>query len=463
MNLTNDAHDTTHATISLAGEIDRIVTGAHHDPHSVLGAHPADGGAVLRTLRPLASSVHAVLEDGRRIELTHLHRGVFAAALPGPDVPDYRIAVRYPGADERVDDDPYRHPPTLGELDLHLISEGRHEELWRALGAHTHRYTTAMGEVSGTSFAVWAPGAQGMRLIGDFNHWDGTAHPMRSLGATGVWELFVPGIGDGALYKYQILGRDGVWHDKADPLAFAAQVPPDTASVVYTSRYRWRDDAWLSERKTQDWTSSPMSIYEVHLGSWRPGLTYHELASELVEYVRETGFTHVEFLPVAEHPFGGSWGYQVTSYYAPTSRFGSPDDFRLLVDELHRAGIGVLLDWVPAHFPKDGWALARFDGSPTYEHADPRRGEHPDWDTLIFDYGRTEVRNFLIASALYWLEEFHIDGLRVDAVASMLYLDYSREGGDWEPNARGGRENLDAWSSSGSSTPRRTGATRASP
>ncbi|GAB3455061.1 1,4-alpha-glucan branching protein GlgB [Streptomonospora sediminis] len=432
---------------ALTAEIDRLVAGRHHDPHSLLGAHPGAGGTtVVRTLRPLARSVHAVLQDGTRIELAHVHQGVFAATLPGT-APDYRLAVAYDcgtGSVETTTDDPYRHLPTLGELDLHLIRQGRHEELWRALGAHTRTHPSPMGDVDGVGFAVWAPGAQGVRVVGDFNHWDGTAHPMRSLGESGVWELFVPGIGDGTLYKFRILGRDGQWRDKADPMAFATQRPPETASVVHTSRYQWRDDAWLAERKTQEWDRRPMSVYEVHLGSWRPGLSYLELATQLVSHVREMGFTHVELLPVAEHPFGGSWGYQVTSYYAPTARFGSPDDFRALVDELHRAGIGVLVDWVPAHFPKDDWALARFDGSPTYEHNDPQRGEHPDWDTLIFDYGRTEVRNFLVANALYWLEEFHIDGLRVDAVASMLYLDYSREDGGWSANEFGGRENLDA-------------------
>ncbi|GAA3750828.1 1,4-alpha-glucan branching enzyme [Spinactinospora alkalitolerans] len=426
-------------------EIDRLVAGHHHDPHGLLGAHPVPDGIAVRTLRPLAQSVHAVLEDGRRVALEHLHGGVFAGVLPGSQVPDYRLAVRYSaGEEEWIVDDPYRYLPSIGELDLHLIGEGRHEELWRALGAHTRRYASVMGEVTGTSFTVWAPNARGVRVVGDFNHWNGVAHPMRSLGSSGVWELFVPGVGDGALYKYRILGADGAWRDKADPMAFAAQTPPDTASVVFTSDHRWRDDEWLAHRKIEDWTRRPMSVYEVHLGSWKPGLSYAELAAELVAYVREMGFTHVEFLPVAEHPFGGSWGYQVTSYYAPTARFGTPDEFRTLVDELHRAGIGVLLDWVPAHFPKDDWALARFDGTSLYEHADPRRGEHPDWGTMIFDYGRTEVRNFLVANALFWLEEFHIDGLRVDAVASMLYLDYSRESGEWAPNAYGGRENLDA-------------------
>ncbi|MFC7327774.1 1,4-alpha-glucan branching protein GlgB [Marinactinospora rubrisoli] len=435
---------------ALIAEIDLLLAGRHHDPHGLLGAHPSADGVVVRALRPLAWSVHAVLADGSRLELSHLHRGVFAAVLPAGrlpagEVPDYRLAVRYsPDEPEHLTDDPYRHLPTLGELDLHLIGEGRHEELWRALGAHTRRFGSALGETTGTAFAVWAPAARGVRVIGDFNHWDGTAHPMRSLGRSGVWELFVPGVGDGARYKYQVLGADDVWRDKADPVAFATETPPATASVVHTSSYRWRDNAWLARRGDGDWTRRPMSVYEVHLGSWRPGLGYEELAAELVSYVREAGFTHVEFLPVTEHPFGGSWGYQVTSYYAPTARFGSPDGFRRLVDELHRAGIGVLLDWVPAHFPRDEWALARFDGTPLYEHPDPRRGEHPDWGTLIFDYGRNEVRNFLVANALYWLEEFHVDGLRVDAVASMLYLDYSRESGEWAPNQYGGRENLEA-------------------
>ncbi|GAA3758017.1 1,4-alpha-glucan branching protein GlgB [Salinactinospora qingdaonensis] len=430
---------------ALLAEIDRIVDGHHHDPHSILGAHPSPDGATVRTLRPMAYSVHAVLADGNQVELPHLHRGVFAGTLNVAEAGDYRLAVRYSATDEaHIIDDPYRYLPTIGELDRHLIGEGRHEELWRALGAHTRRYPSAIGEIRGTSFTVWAPNAQGVRVIGDFNHWNGVAYPMRVLGSLGVWELFVPDVGDGAHYKYQVLGSDGRWRDKADPMATATELPPDTASVVHTSTHQWHDDEWLSQRKIADWTRQPMSIYEVHLGSWKPGLSYRELADELVPYVRDMGFTHVEFLPVAEHPFGGSWGYQITSYYAPTARFGSPDDFRLLVDRLHQAGIGVLVDWVPAHFPKDDWALARFDGTALYEHPDPRRGEHPDWGTYIFNYGRTEVRNFLIANALYWLEEFHIDGLRVDAVASLLYLDYSRGSGEWAPNAYGGRENLEA-------------------
>jgi len=339
---------------------------------------------------------------------------------------------------ETVGDDAYRHLPTLGEVDLHLIREGRHEQLWDALGAHVR------AQAGGTAFAVWAPNARGVRVVGDFNGWDGQAHPMRSLGSSGVWELFVPGVGPGRRYKYDICGPDGSWHLKADPVATLAERPPATASVVWESRYEWGDQAWMAARAGRDPLGQPMSVYEVHMGSWRPGLSYLELADQLTAYVTDLGFTHVEFLPVAEHPYGGSWGYQVTSYYAPSARFGSPDDFRRLVDRLHQAGIGVIIDWVPAHFPRDDWALARFDGTPLYEHADPRRGAHPDWGTLIFDYGRPEVRNFLVANATYWLEEFHVDGLRVDAVASMLYLDYSRAEGQWTPNEFGGRENLDA-------------------
>jgi 1,4-alpha-glucan branching enzyme len=354
-------------------------------------------------------------------------------------VPDYRIEVTY-GGDTYVTDDPYRYWPSLGDIDLHLIGEGRHEDLWCKLGAHVRTY----GETTGTTFAVWAPNARGVRVVGDFNFWNGAGHPMRSMGSSGVWELFVPGAGDGTKYKYEILGADGVWRQKLDPLAFHTEVPPETAGVVYTSRYEWKDDDWLEQRARRQAHAEPMSVYELHLGSWRQGLSYTQLADELVDYVAEMGFTHVELLPVAEHPFGGSWGYQVSAYYAPTARFGTPDEFRYLVDRLHQAGIGVLVDWVPAHFPKDEFALARFDGTPLYEHADPRRGEHPDWGTLVFDFGRNEVRNFLVANALFWVEEFHVDGLRVDAVASMLYLDYSRKEGEWLPNEYGGRENLDA-------------------
>jgi 1,4-alpha-glucan branching enzyme len=434
-------------TISV-GEIERIVAGQHHDPHSVLGAHPVPGeGVTIRALRPLATSVTAVLPDGSRHPMTHRHLGVFEVMVPGEaavllntGVRDYRLEVAYVDSDPQLQDDPYRYLPTLGELDLYLIGEGRHEQLWHALGA---RPIETEGE-AGTAFAVWAPNARGVRLVGDFNFWDGRAHPMRSLGGAGVWELFIPAVGAGTRYKFSICGPDGVWRDKADPMAALAETPPATASVVYQSDYTWGDADWLADRAVRQPLSSPMSVYEVHLGSWRPGLSYRELATELAAYVTDMGFTHVEFLPVAEHPFGGSWGYQVTSYYAPTSRFGAPDDFRFLIDTLHQAGVGVIVDWVPAHFPRDSWALAEFDGTHLYEHADPRLGSHPDWGTLVFNFGRSEVRNFLVANAIYWLEEFHIDGLRVDAVASMLYLDYSRRDGEWAPNKFGGRENLEA-------------------
>ncbi|GAA3109177.1 1,4-alpha-glucan branching protein GlgB [Nonomuraea salmonea] len=422
-------------------ELDRLAGGAHHDPHSVLGAHPVSGGVVFRALRPLAERVRVVFEDGSAHDMKHQAHGVFEVTVPGLDkVPAYTLSVKYQGCEPIEMLDPYRHWPTLGEVDLHLIGEGRHERLWEALGARVMEHE----DVEGTAFAVWAPNARGIRVVGDFNHWDGTAYPMRSLGRSGVWELFVPGLGAGQRYKYQILGADGVWRDKADPMARRTEVPPMTASVIDKSDYSWQDDAWMVERREQQPQTGPMSIYEVHLGSWRPGLSYVELADQLSEYAADLGFTHVELLPVAEHPFGGSWGYQVTSYYAPTARFGTPDEFRHFVDRMHQRGIGVLLDWVPAHFPMDDWALARFDGTPLYEHADPARGEHPDWGTYVFDFGRREVRNFLVANALFWLKEFHIDGLRVDAVASMLYLDYSRREGEWTPNVYGGRENLDA-------------------
>ncbi len=423
-------------------DLNRIVDGAHHDPHSVLCPHKCKDGVTIRVLRPMAEAVEVVIGNDR-YPLAHEYRGIWQGVLPAKDIPDYRLDVTY-GGQVIPADDPYRFLPTLGELDLHLIGEGRHEEMWRVLGAHVRTYPSLQGDVTGVSFAVWAPNAMGVRVTGSFNYWDSQAHPMRSLGATGIWEIFVPGIGDGTVYKFAILGRDGVWREKADPFAFATEVPPATGSVVFTSDYAWHDADWLVARAATDQLKAPMSIYEVHLGSWRPGLDYRQLATELTAYVVEQGFTHVEFLPVAEHPFGGSWGYQVTSYFAPTSRFGSPDDLRFLIDALHQAGIGVLVDWVPAHFPKDAWALGRFDGTALYEHPDPQRGEHPDWGTFIFDFGRTEVRNFLVANAVYWCEEYHVDGLRVDAVASMLYLDYSREAGQWSPNQYGGRENLDA-------------------
>ncbi|MBV9314196.1 MAG: 1,4-alpha-glucan branching protein GlgB [Pseudonocardia sp.] len=424
-------------------EIERLIAGNHHDPHSVLGSHPAEGGMVVRVLRPGADAVWVRVGDDESYPLSPVHdAGLFSALIPHEAV-DYRLIVQYDDQIEHTDD-PYRWLPTLGEVDLHLIGEGRHERLWDVLGAHVRSYDTPGGKVTGTSFAVWAPTARGVRVCGDFDGWSGLGQPMRSLGGSGVWEIFLPGIGVGDRYKFRILGQDGQWHEKADPLARSAEVPPATASIVTASEHEWGDAEWMRRQATAHPVAEPMSIYEVHLGSWRQGLGYRELARELIEYLDRTGFTHVELLPVAEHPFGGSWGYQISSYYAPTARYGSPDDFRYFMDALHQAGYGVIVDWVPAHFPKDQWALARFDGTPLYEHPDPRRGEQRDWGTYVFDFGRKEVRNFLVANALYWLEEFHIDGLRVDAVASMLYLDYSRCEGQWEPNIYGGRENLEA-------------------
>lgn len=424
------------------GTLHAVASGSHHDPHGVLGAHLTPSGLVVRTLRPLADAVVVVTADGST-PATHEQDGIWVALLPDRQVVDYRIDVTYGDRTTRVDD-PYRYLPTVQELDRHLIREGRHEQLWTVLGANIHRYPGALGDVEGTAFAVWAPNARAVRVVGDFNHWQGSTHAMRSLGESGVWEIFVPGVGAGARYKFEVLGADGSWRQKADPLAKGTEVPPATASVVVESAFAWGDDTWIDRRRSHDPHSGPLSIYEVHLGSWRQGLSYRDLAAQLTEYVLDLGFTHVELLPVSEHPFGGSWGYQVSSYYAPTSRFGHPDDFRYLVDTLHRAGIGVILDWVPAHFPKDEWALARFDGTPLYEHPDPMRGEQLDWGTYVFNFGRNEVKNFLVANATYWLEEFHVDGLRVDAVASMLYLDYSREPGQWRPNQHGGRENLEA-------------------
>ncbi|MFJ3234423.1 1,4-alpha-glucan branching enzyme [Streptomyces sp. NPDC086787] len=420
---------------------ERLLTGAHHDPHALLGAHPVPGGTLFRALRPFARAV-SVVADGMRSPLVSEGDGLFAAVLPYETPPAYRLLVEYEnGAGGALEvEDPYRFLPALGELDLHLIGEGRHEQLWKALGAEP---VTHQG-VTGTRFTVWAPNAQGVRVAGDFTCWDGTQYPMRSLGSSGVWELFLPGIGEGTRYKFEITSRYGGRCLKADPMARRTEEPPNTSSIVHASHYEWHDAGWMAHRGDTPVHEAPFSVYEVHLPSWRPGLTYRQLADELPAYVRDLGFTHVELMPVAEHPFGPSWGYQVTSYYAPTARLGTPDDFKYLVDALHRAGIGVIMDWVPAHFPKDDWALGRFDGDPLYEPGDSRRAEHPDWGTYEFDFGRIEVRNFLVANAVYWCEEFHIDGLRVDAVASMLYLDYSRDSGQWTPNVFGGREDLDA-------------------
>ena len=423
--------------------LEQVAGGRHHDPHVVLGPHPHDGGLTVRVLRPGARTV-TVEYAGGEVSLEHEHAGVWVGVLPVPKAVDYRLRVSYDDGPGQQYDDPYRFLPTLGEMDLHLIGEGRHELLWSVLGAHVRTYDGLGPTVTGTSFAVWAPNARAVAVVGDFNGWDGSQGSMRSLGSSGVWELFLPGVGAGTLYKFDILGQDGHRTLKADPMARAAQRPPETASQVTESSYAWQDKAWMQARADIEWHAAAMSIYEVHLESWRLGLGYRELATELVDYVVSTGFTHVELLPVMQHPYGGSWGYHVTSYFAPSSRLGTPDEFRALVDAFHQAGIGVILDWVPAHFATDPWALVRFDGAPLYEHPDPRRGEHREWGSYIFDYGRAQVRNFLVANALYWLEEFHVDGLRVDGVASMLYLDYARSEGEWLPNRYGGRENLEA-------------------
>jgi 1,4-alpha-glucan branching enzyme len=432
-------------------ELEALVRREHSNPHSVLGAHPADGGVVIRVLRPGANAVTAVIDGQPPVELKQIHPGgIFEGVVEDAELPlRYRLEIDYGDAGKFTIDDPYAFVPTIGELDQHLIGEGRHEELYERLGAHVREHQN----VTGTAFAVWAPSARAVSVVGDFNSWDGRLHAMRSLGSTGIWELFLPGVGAGARYKYEILGPDGQLLLKADPYALETEVPPKTASVVFEPRHSWSADdvAWLRERQEQQQLQRPVSIYEVHLGSWRlnplegnRSLSYLELADELCAYVKDMGFTHVELMPVMAHPFAGSWGYQVTGYYAPTPVFGSPDDFRQFVDRMHEHGVGVILDWVPAHFPRDEFALARFDGTALYEHADPRRGEHPDWGTLVFNYGRHEVRNFLISNALFWLREYHVDGIRVDAVASMLYLDYSRREGEWVPNQFGGREDLDA-------------------
>ncbi len=427
--------------MTVEAEIARLLAGDHHDPHSVLGPHPERSGVGVRALRPGATAMHVLPKRGAPVEMGLLDpAGLFAAYLPRRKLPlDYRLQATWPDGITWEYDDPYARPPSLGELDLHLISEGRHERLWEVLGAR-------VGD-GGTAFSVWAPSARGVSVVGDFNQWDGRVHPMRSLGSSGVWELEFPGLGAGERYKFEIRPRSGPPLLKADPLSRAAEHPPATASILYRSGHSWRDEAWARD---EPW-DRPLSVYEMHLGSWRLNplegnrpLTYAELGEELAAYVSDLGFTHVELLPVMEHPFSGSWGYQTSGYYAPTSRFGSPDDFRAFVERLHGAGLGVILDWVPAHFPRDAFALARFDGTALYEHEDPRRGAHPDWGPLVFNSGRNEVRNFLVANALYWLHEFHCDGLRVDAVASMLYRDYSRAPGEWVPNQYGGNEDFEA-------------------
>jgi len=416
------------------------------DPHAILGAHESNGGVVIRAYRPEASAVR-VQPAGVEAELKD-PAGLWEALLPKAKLPlAYELEVEYPDGSTYTVRDPYAFLPTLGDLDLHLAMEGRHEQLYEKLGAHRRE----IDGVAGVAFTVWAPNARSVAVVGDFNSWDGRLNPMRTLGASGIWELFVPDLDTGAHYKYEIRTRDGRLRLKADPVAGWTERPPGNASRVYRSTHEWTDGEWLERRARGDRLREPMSIYEVHLGSWRRNpvegnrpLSYAELATELADYVTDLGFTHVELLPVMEHPFSGSWGYQVTGYYAPTARFGEPDDFRSFVNCLHERGVGVILDWVPAHFPRDDWALALFDGTHLYEHADPRRGAHPDWGTLVFNLGRREVRNFLLSNALYWLREHHADGIRVDAVASMLYLDYSRKAGEWIPNEFGGREDLDA-------------------
>ncbi len=426
-------------------DIERLIRGELRDPHSLLGRHPDGKRVTVRAWRPEAQSVR-VLSSGDVVgKLENVHPAGLFEGVVEDGLDDYELEVEYSNGQRFTQRDPYAFLPTLGDLDLHLVGEGTHRRMWESLGASV----TTIAGVQGVSFAVWAPNARSVRVVGEFNSWDGRLHPMRSLGSSGIWELFVPDLTEGTLYKFEVLTAQGHLVLKTDPMAFATEAPPSNAAVVYSSSYRWKDAAWMRRREAADAYGSPMSIYELHLGSWRRGgdgevLGYRELAEMLVDYCTELGFTHVELMPVAEHPFTGSWGYQVSNYFAPTARHGTPDDFRYFVDTLHQADIGVIVDWVPAHFPKDEWALARFDGTALYEHIDPRKGEHPDWGTLVFNYGRNEVRNFLISNALYWLEEFHIDGLRVDAVASLLYLDYSRKEGEWEPNPLGGRENLEA-------------------
>jgi 1,4-alpha-glucan branching enzyme len=418
--------------------------GVHRDPHHLLGVHPQGKVTVVRAFNPQATSA-SVAHPGGVVPMKRIDEGgLWEAEVPQTDLAGYRLRFRTPVHEWEVDD-PYRFMPTLGELDLHLIGEGTHRRLWERLGA---RVIDHQG-VRGTAFSVWAPNARGVSVVSDSSTWDDRTQPMRTLGASGVWELFIPNVGAGQHYKFRVIGADGTAVLKADPMARAAEEPPGTASIVTDSAYEWADAQWMARRQQGDRTAEPLNIYEVHLGSWRHGagdavLGYREIAQQLAEYCKRLSFTHVELLPIAEHPFGGSWGYQVSSYYAPTARYGTPDDLRWFVEHLHQNGIGVIVDWVPAHFPRDEWALARFDGTALYEHADPRRGDQPDWGTLVFNFGRNEVRNFLVANALYWVEDFHIDGLRVDAVASMLYLDYSRKAGQWLPNQYGGRENLEA-------------------
>jgi 1,4-alpha-glucan branching enzyme len=426
--------------------VQAVIKGSYGDPFAFLGPHQSGEGWEIRAWLPQARQAYIVMgEQTVRMEPSGEDERGFFRARVGQPPGSYRIRIELYSGETQEFEDPYRFQPLLTPFELYLHGEGTNHESYRTLGAHL---VNCEG-TAGVRFAVWAPNAAVVSVTGDFNQWDRTRHPMR-LRDGGVWEIFIPGLGDGACYKYSILSRSGHEQDKCDPYGFYAEVPPKTASIVWPlTNYTWRDAEWMKARGHRNWLREAISIYEVHLGSWLRGpdnqhLSYRELADKLVDYAKGLGFTHLEMMPVMEHPFSGSWGYQVTGYYAPTSRFGTPDDFRYFVDRCHQAGLSVILDWVPAHFPRDPHGLWRFDGSALYEHADPRQGEHRDWGTAIFNYGRNEVRGFLLSNALYWLREFHIDGLRVDAVASMLYLDYSREPGDWIPNRYGGRENLEA-------------------
>jgi 1,4-alpha-glucan branching enzyme len=433
-------------------ELNSFLSATHPDPFRVLGPHRMGNDLVIRVFRPDAQKIEIVqdLSGSESIAAEKIHRdGFFCATVPNAtrDL-DYRIRITGHDGKEFLTRDPYRYGPILGEIDLHLFSEGQHWQIYEKFGAHLRN----IGGDDGVYFAVWAPNAQRVSVVGDFNKWDGRVSPMRKLLGAGVWELFLPDVREGMHYKFEIRTPTGAVLLKSDPFAFFNQHGKATSSLVYNlERYQWSDGAWMESRRAKDWPRSAISIYEVHLGSWRRRsdegnrhLSYLEFAETLLPYVLEMGYTHLELLPIAEHPFEGSWGYQVTNYFAPTSRFGTPDELRHFVDKCHQAGVGVIVDWVPAHFPKDAHGLAEFDGTDLYEHMDPRQGEHQDWGTLIFNFGRNEVRNFLIGNALFWLDKYHIDGLRVDAVASMLYLDYSRQPGQWIPNVYGGRENLDA-------------------
>jgi len=434
-------------------DLKRIMRVEHSDPHSVLGAHAATvngkEGVIIRAFHPDAVNAEALVGGGRIPMEAPGVRGLFCCFLEGAKLPlRYRISFKFEDSSTWESDAPYRFLPTVGEQDLHFAGEGRHYRLYEKLGAHPRE----IDGVAGISFAVWAPNARRVSVVGDFNNWDGRLFPMRSMGNSGIWELFIPGLEPGEQYKYEIKTANGDLRTKTDPFAFAMELRPGTASRVWDlNRYEWGDREWLSERQNRDLLAGPMNIYEVHPGSWlripeekNRWATYREVAPRLAAHMKQYGFTHVEFLPVMEHPLDASWGYQVTGYFAPTSRFGTPEDFMFLVDTLHRNGIGVILDWVPAHFPRDDFALRLFDGTALYEHEDPRMGEHKDWGTLIFNYGRNEVKNFLVSNALFWLDKYHVDGLRVDAVASLLYLDYSRKDNDWIPNRYGGNENLEA-------------------